>query len=526
MPLLEIKNLDVCFKNSLADKVVNNVSFNLYEGETLALVGESGSGKSVTAMSILKLLPYPNASHPNGQILFEGHDLLTATDKYLRQIRGNKIGMIFQEPMTALNPLHSIEKQIAEVLLIHQGLDKTSAQKKVIQLLGEVGIKNPESRLKSFPHELSGGQRQRVVIAMALANSPKILIADEPTTALDVTVQKQVLELINHLKQQFNMAVLLISHDLGVVKHYSSAIAVMQNGAIVEQGSTTDIFKSPQHSYTQQLMASAPSGKPHASIQPTLCLSTQNLNVSFTLQKSLLGKTLKALHAVNNVSISINKGETLGIIGESGSGKSTLAMAILKLQHSHGVIDLKGLRLDQLNRKQMLPIRKILQVVFQDPFASLSPRMTIAQIIAEGLLLQATSTAQNIEIAVIEILKEVGLDPESRHRYPHEFSGGQRQRVAIARALILKPEVIVLDEPTSALDRTVQVQIVELLRNLQHKHQLTYLFISHDISVVKALSHKIAVMKDGEIVEMDDTETLLNEPKTQYTRTLIASTLH
>ena len=489
-------------------------------------MGESGSGKSVTAMSILKLLPYPNAHHPNGQILFEGQDLLTASDKHLRQIRGNKIGMIFQEPMTALNPLHTIEKQIAEGLRIHQGLDKFSAQKKVVHLLGEVGIKNPESRLTSYPHELSGGQRQRVVIAMALANSPKILIADEPTTALDVTVQKQVLELINHLKQQHNMAVLLISHDLGVVKHYSNSIAVMKNGIIVEQGATQDTFTSPQHSYTQQLMASAPSGQPHPSANPTPCLHTQNLNVTFVLQKSLFGKTLKQLHAVNAVNLTINKGETLGIIGESGSGKSTLAMAILRLQNSQGAIDLNGVRLDLLNPKKMLPIRKTLQVVFQDPFASLSPRMTIAQIIAEGLLLQPSHTKHNVELAVIEILKEVGLDPESRHRYPHEFSGGQRQRVAIARALILKPEVIVLDEPTSALDRTVQVQIVELLKNLQQKHQLTYLFISHDISVVKALSHKIAVMKDGAIVETGETETLINNPQTAYTQSLIASTLH
>jgi microcin C transport system ATP-binding protein len=528
-PILDIKNLDVAFNHQGQQNLVaHNVCLQVFAGQTLALVGESGSGKSVTAMSILQLLPYPTACHPNGQIIFDGMDLLRLTEKNLQAIRGNKIGMIFQEPMTALNPLHNVEKQIGEVLRIHQGLTKRQAQKETISWLGKVGIHNPESRLKSYPHELSGGQRQRVMIAMALANKPKILVADEPTTALDVTVQKQILDLIQHLKEQLNMGVMLISHDLGVVKKYSDAIAVMSQGEIVELGSPMEIFKAPKHTYTRELISADPKGAPISTGNPPECLHTKQLSVEFPLNKPLFRKPTLWLNAVDCASISVKRGETLGIIGESGSGKSTLAMAILRLQNSHGEIVFEGAPLHGLSAKAMRPFRKELQVVFQDPFASLSPRMTVAQIISEGLNVFEKPTKdsqQEQDSAVIAVLQEVGLEPASRHRYPHEFSGGQRQRIAIARALILRPKLIILDEPTSALDRTIQAQIVELLRNLQDKHKLTYIFISHDLKIIKALSHNIIVMKDGKIIEQGSAQAILESPQHPNTQALLNAAL-
>ena len=527
-PLLSIRHLDVAFNQQGQQSLVaHNVSLELFPSQTLAIVGESGSGKSVTAMSVLRLLAYPQASHPNGEIIFDGKDLLTLPEHQLRRIRGNDIGMIFQEPMTALNPLHTVEKQIGEVLRVHQGLNKQQAKTVIIDWLGKVGIPKPESRLKSYPHELSGGQRQRVMIAMALANNPKILIADEPTTALDVTVQKQILDLIQDLKRESKMAVLLISHDLGVVKRYSDKIAVMQHGRIVEQASPHSIFESPQHPYTQELISADPKGSPlKKEGNHTLCLSAKNLTVKFPLNKPLFRKTSQWLMAVNNLSMQVKTGETLGIIGESGSGKSTLAMALLKLQKSEGAITFEGTSIESLSSQQMRPYRQALQVVFQDPFASLSPRMTIAQLIAEGLVVFKDSLDGSIDDAVDRALTEVGLDLDMKHRYPHEFSGGQRQRIAIARALVLKPRLIVLDEPTSALDRAVQAQVIDLLRSLQDKYGLSYIFISHDLKVVKALSHDIIVMKDGEIVEQGPTKMILEAPKNPYTQALLEAALN
>lgn len=526
--LVSIKNLSIAFHHGGQKNIIaSDVNLDIFAGQTLALVGESGSGKSVTAMSILQLLPYPTASHPSGSILFNGLDLLQLSEGNLQKVRGNQIGMIFQEPMTALNPLHTIEQQIGETLRLHQKLNKHQAKKETVKWLNKVGIPNPESRLTSYPHELSGGQRQRVMIAMALANKPKVLIADEPTTALDVTVQKQILELIDSLKKELNMGVLLISHDLGVVKKYSDRIAVMSQGKIVEQGCPNDIFNSPKNAYTKMLIEAEPSGQPIDVANPKTLLSSQALNVKFALNKPLLKKNTKWLTAVNNINLQVNIGETLGIIGESGSGKSTLAMALLRLQNSTGTIDFDNTNIQLLSNKALRPYRKSLQVVFQDPFASLSPRMTIAQIITEGLIVFDTQLGEkDRDEKVIEALKEVGLDPNMRNRYPHEFSGGQRQRVAIARALILKPKLIVLDEPTSALDRAVQVQIIDLLRNLQQKYKLTYIFISHDLKVVKALSHTIIVMKDGNIIEQGKTHLVLSEPQQPYTQALLDAALN
>jgi len=520
-PILTVKNLSVCFGE--LPETVNQVSFDLYAGQTLALVGESGSGKSVTAHSLLKLLSYPFAHHPSGEVLFEGRDLLSLNEKQMQGIRGNDIAMIFQEPMTALNPLHTIEKQIAESLSVHQHIHLDKARPQVLAWLDKVGIPNPQERLNSYPHELSGGQRQRVMIAMALINQPKILIADEPTTALDVTVQKQILELINSLKDEFNMAVLFISHDLGVVKRYSDTIAVMRHGEIVEDNTTAQVFASPQHAYTQLLINAEPSGQPKACTSHEVMLKANNVNVQFALKKSFFGKTIHALHAVDNISVTIKKGETLGIIGESGSGKSTFAMALLQLQAYSGEVFLHEHALHALPKKALQPLRKRLQIVFQDPFGSLSPRMTIAQIIAEGLRVHSQDTDDNIDQQVVDMLNEVELDPALRHRYVHEFSGGQRQRIAIARALILKPDVIVLDEPTSALDRAVQAQVIDLLRDLQAKYQLTYIFISHDIKVVRALAHNIIVMRNGKVIESGETQTVLNTPQNTYTKTLLSA---
>ncbi|WP_439134450.1 ABC transporter ATP-binding protein [Pseudomaricurvus sp.] len=537
-PLLQVKDLSVAFRQDNAiTEVVQHVSFTVHPGETVDLVGESGSGKSMTAHAIMKLLPYPMAFHPSGEVIFDDLDLIQLSDKRMQAIRGNKIGMIFQEPMTALNPLHTIDKQIGEVICQHRGINLKQARPFIVNLLHKVQIPNPETRLKSYPHELSGGQRQRVMIAMALANEPRLLIADEPTTALDVTVQKEILQLLKKLQQEENLGFLLITHDLGVVKHMAQQVLVMKNGEIVEKNSTQDIFKAPSHKYTKQLLLSKPAGKPAevatSAEENSTLLSTKQLNVSFTTRKSLFGKPIEQFRAVKEASLAIQKGTTLGVVGESGSGKSTLALAILRLIESDGGILFNNTLISDIPEKKLRSLRKDFQIVFQDPFASLSPRMTAEEIIQEGLNIHnpSSDTANRLlsqeqkQERVKSVMHEVGLDSDLRHRYPHEFSGGQRQRIAIARALILNPSLLILDEPTSALDKTVQVQVVDLLRDLQQRRQLTYLFISHDLSVVKALSHQIVVMKDGEIVEQGDASTLLSQPKQAYTQHLLAATL-
>ena len=521
---VQVDNLHVVFSSYDRDvTAVKGVSFELNPGQTVALVGESGSGKSTAALAILKLLP-ESARYPTGSIKVGEQDMLSADEATLRHIRGDRVSMIFQEPMTSLNPLHTIDKQIRETLLLHQGMSEQQARERVLELLNLVGIPNPESRLASYPHELSGGQRQRVMIAMALANEPDVLIADEPTTALDVTIQKQILDLLQELQQKLGMAILLISHDLGVVKHYSHHTCVMYQGEIVEQGPTQALFENPQHDYTHTLLNAVPSGEPTPvpADHPVL-LSTDSLNVRFTTEKNFWGKPKAFLHAVNNLSLELQRGKTLGIVGESGSGKTTLGMAILKLTASDGGIQFGDTDISGFDKTTMRPLRSRMQVVFQDPYGSLSPRMTVNEIIQEGLGIHFPEQADSHEQQVIDILEEVGLDPGMRHQYPHEFSGGQRQRIAIARAMILKPELVILDEPTSALDRTVQCQIVDLLRELQQKHQLTYLFISHDLSVVKALSHDLIVMRQGEVVEQGAADTVFNDPQHPYTQELLAA---
>ena len=527
MTLLKVNNLGVAFhQNNQSDLIaVKGVSFDLDQGQTLALVGESGSGKSVSALSILGLLPYPQASHPTGSILFQGQELLNQSEDVLRKVRGSEIGMIFQEPMTALNPLHTIEKQIAEPLEIHKKLTRSQAYSQVVDLLKLVGFEDGVDRLQAFPHQLSGGQRQRVMIAMALACEPKLLIADEPTTALDVTIQASILELIQSLKKRFKMALLLISHDLGMVAKMSERIAVMRYGEVVEAGNTLDVLKKPKHPYTQHLIASEPSGSPAPlPLHPEIILSAKDLCVTFEKDKPLFSKKQeKVIKAVNHVSINLNIGETLGIVGESGSGKSTLAYALLRLQANQGgKILFDGTDLNALKSHELRPLRKSMQIIFQDPFGSLNPRLSIGQIVAEGLVVHNKElTPKQIEEAVSHRLEEVGIDPKFQSRYPHEFSGGQRQRIAIARALILQPKLLILDEPTSALDRSIQAEVIDLLRNLQTKHHLSYLFISHDLKVVRAMSHRIIVMKDGQIVEEGSVDKIFNNPETPYTKTLI-----
>ena len=537
---IQIKNLSVCF--SQGEKIieaVRAVSLNLYKGETLAIVGESGSGKSVTAHAILALHPTQKVSYPTGEILFNGKDLLSINDAQMRAIRGAKIGMIFQEPMTSLNPLHTIEKQIGESILLHNkqlalaAIDLESGKKKskktpltiknkVIDLLNLVGIPNPEERLNAYPHQLSGGQKQRVMIAMALANEPDVLIADEPTTALDVTVQKQVLELIKSLQKKLSMSVILISHDLNIVKHYADSVAVMHHGKVIESGFTSDIFDSPKEAYTKRLIHSDPKGSalPIPENSPVI-LSSDKINVWFPMKTSFWGKTTDYLKAANNISIQLKAGETLGIVGESGSGKTTFGLALLKLLPSTGTIIFEGKEIQGLNQADFRPFRRDMQIVFQDPYGSLSPRMSIFQIIEEGLLIHHISDKTGREKIIIEALEEVGLDADTRHRFPHEFSGGQRQRIAIARALVLKPKLIILDEPTSALDRTVQAQVVDLLRNIQAKYGIAYIFISHDLAVVKALSHKVMVMKQGQIIEQNSCDAIFNAPQESYTKNLL-----
>ncbi len=522
--LLSIEDLSVEFvSGDTITRAVHNISFTINKGETLALVGESGSGKSVSAHSILRLLPYPLARHPSGRIIYKGKDLLSAAPEYLRTVRGDRIAMIFQEPMSSLNPLHTIEKQINEILILHKGMSAKQASIRTLELLTLVEIKNPAQRMSSYPHELSGGQRQRVMIAMALANEPELLIADEPTTALDVTVQQTILELLKDLQQRLGMAILLISHDLNLVRRVAHRVCVMQNGNIVEQAPCAQIFSAPQHPYTQELLGAEPSGTPVPHSSSDILLETHDLRVWFPIKKGILQRTVDHVKAVDGISFSLQRGQTLGVVGESGSGKSTLGLAILRLIHSKGDIFYAGNAIDGLSQKQVRPLRRDIQVVFQDPFGSLSPRMSVSDIIGEGLLIHKMGNAQEQEQTIIAALQEVGLDPDTRHRYPHEFSGGQRQRIAIARALVLKPKLIVLDEPTSALDRTVQRQVVELLRHLQLKYNLTYVFISHDLAVVKALSHQLLVMRQGRVIEQGAADSIFAAPQHDYTQQLLAA---
>ena len=522
-PLLAINDLRIRFqqgKNSV--DAVKGVSFSVKAGETVGLVGESGSGKSITALSILQLLP-ENALC-TGEVSFANEALLDLSKSQMRKIRGHKISMIFQEPMTALNPLHTIEKQICEVLGIHLGLKNSEATEKALKILELVGIRDAKNRLKAYPHELSGGQRQRAMIAMALACEPTLLIADEPTTALDVTVQRQILSLLADIQQKLGMAILFISHDLNLIRHVSDRICVMKDGEIVEQGVTESVFNAPQHPYTIDLLNAEPEGEPEPLKEnPTNLVTGERIKVWFPIKKGFFKKTVGHVKAVTDLSLTIHQGETLGIVGESGSGKTTLGMALLKLQTSEGLIKFEETRIDNMNQNQFRPLRREMQIVFQDPFGSLSPRMTVTDIVGEGLDIHNLTTEANREEQIIAALEDVGLDPECRHRYPHEFSGGQRQRISIARALALKPKLIVLDEPTSALDRTVQCQIIDLLRNLQTKYNLSYIFISHDLAVVKAMSHRIIVMQAGEIVEQGNTQQIFNQPIETYTRELICA---
>ncbi|CAN5346612.1 ABC transporter ATP-binding protein [soil metagenome] len=528
-PLLDVRDLSVAFRQGgKAALAVDHVSFTINKGETLALVGESGSGKSVTALSVLKLLPYPAATHPSGEIRFKGQELLHADEKTLRQVRGAGITMIFQEPMTSLNPLHTVERQIGEIIELHSDLRGAAMRRRIVELLSKVGIRNPETRLLDFPHQLSGGQRQRVMIAMALANEPDLLIADEPTTALDVTVQAQILKLLKDLQKESGMALLLITHDLGIVRHMADRVAVMQQGKIVETSVTEAIFASPQHEYTRKLLAAEPKGKPpKADLSAPVVVETQKLKVWFPIKRGFFRRTTGYIKAVDGVDVKVRAGQTLGIVGESGSGKTTLGLAILRLIASEGPIVYMGRRIDGFNAGAMRPLRKDMQIVFQDPFGSLSPRLSIRQIVEEGLLVQGKNlTDEERRVRVARALSEVGLDPETMERYPHEFSGGQRQRIAIARALALDPKFIVLDEPTSALDMSVQAQIVDLLRDLQEKHTLSYLFISHDLRVVRALANEVIVMRDGLAVESGETIKIFDAPQTEYTKALIGAALH
>jgi microcin C transport system ATP-binding protein len=525
-PLLSVRDLSVTFhgggRQTLA---VDRVSFDVGKGETVALVGESGSGKSATALSILKLLPYPAAQHPSGSITFKGQDLLKASERDMRRVRGDDITIVFQEPMTSLNPLHTIDKQIGEILLLHRGMTGAAARTRIIELLSQVGIPDPESRLGAYPHQLSGGQRQRVMIAMALANEPDLLIADEPTTALDVTVQAQIIELLKDVKQRLGMSLLFITHDLGIVRKIADRVCVMKEGKIVEQGAVEQVFSAPQHPYTRALLAAEPKPDP-APPQPDapVMLETDDLKVWFPIKRGLMRKVVGHIKAVDGISIELRKGETLGVVGESGSGKTTLGLAILRLISSDGPIVFMGSELQGLRFKEMRPFRRDMQIVFQDPYGSLSPRLSVAEIIKEGLNVHHRDLPESQrDERVIQALKDVGLDPNTRFRFPHEFSGGQRQRIAVARAVVLEPTFVVLDEPTSALDMLIQAQMVDLLRDLQKRRNLTYLFISHDLRVVAALASRLVVMRHGKVVETGNAADLFKNPQTDYTRALFAA---
>ena len=525
-PLLSVQDLSVAFaQGGMTTMAVDRISFDIAKGETLALVGESGSGKSVSALSVLKLLPYPPASHPTGRIVFDGQDLLSLDENALRKVRGNKITMIFQEPMTSLNPLHTIERQIVEILSLHQGMGDRQARERTIELLEEVGIRDPKKRLDAYPHQLSGGQRQRVMIAMALANEPDLLIADEPTTALDVTVQAQILELLAELKARKGMSMLFITHDLGIVRRIADRVCVMTRGQIVEAGPTKEIFANPQHSYTRHLLAAEPKGRPPAA-DPSAktVMSGTDVKVWFPIKQGFFRRTVDHVKAVDGIDVAVRAGQTVGVVGESGSGKTTLGLALTRMISSKGRIDFNGREIDRLSFNAMRPLRRELQIVFQDPYGSLSPRMSVADIIEEGLKIHEPSLkAEERDRHVVDVLREVGLDPETRFRYPHEFSGGQRQRIAIARAMVLKPRFVMLDEPTSALDMSVQAQVVDLLRSLQAKHDLAYLFISHDLKVVRALANHVIVMRNGKVVEAGPSEQIFERPQTDYTRALISA---
>ncbi len=525
IPLLEIRDLSVSFG---ATPAVRRVSFTLNHGETLALVGESGSGKSVSALSILQLLPYPHARHPGGSIRLRGEELLGAAPARLREVRGNQIAMVFQEPMTSLNPLHSVEKQIGETLLLHKGLSGARLRARILELLNLVGLPDAARRLNALPHELSGGQRQRVMIAMALANDPDILIADEPTTALDVTIQAQILKLLKELQARFGMAILFITHDLGIVRKMADRVCVMRAGEVVETAPVDAIFTRPQHPYTRQLLAAEPKGEPppEADDAPEV-MASDGLKVWFPLRRGVFGRVVEHVKAVDGVSVSVREGQTLGVVGESGSGKTTLGLALLRLLSSDGAIQFGGQRIDGLRGKTLRPLRKAMQIVFQDPFGSLSPRLSVGEIVEEGLLVHGLAGNRAARRArVAQALEEVGLDPVTQDRYPHEFSGGQRQRIAIARALALQPRLLILDEPTSALDVSVQAQIVDLLRELQRRHRLTYVFISHDLRVVRALANQLLVMKNGQVVEAGSSRQVFASPRHPYTRALLAAALN
>jgi microcin C transport system ATP-binding protein len=525
-PLLSVRDLSIAFHQGGRETLaVDHVSFDLQSGRTLALVGESGSGKSITALSIVKLLGSTSATYPSGQVLFKGDDLLQASDDKLRSVRGNEITMVFQEPMTSLNPLHTIEKQIGEILALHgmRGEDKLRAR--VIELLEEVGIPDPATRLSAYPHQLSGGQRQRVMIAMALSNRPDLFIADEPTTALDVTVQAQILKLLKELQAKMGMAMLFITHDLGIVRKIADDVCVMQKGRIVEAGPVEKVFSDPQHAYTKALLAAEPKGLPApANPDAKPVLTGENIRVWFPIKRGFMRKTIGHVKAVDGISLTVREGETVGVVGESGSGKTTLGLALLRLIRSEGPIAYLGSRIDGLDSKHMRPLRRDMQIVFQDPYGSLSPRMSVADIVAEGLAIQRPdlSGASRREI-VAQALADTGLDPAAMDRYPHEFSGGQRQRIAIARAMALDPKFVVLDEPTSALDMSVQAQIVDLLRDLQKKRNLAYLFISHDLKVVRALASELIVMRQGKVVEAGPAAQIFAAPQTEYTRALFAA---
>ena len=524
--LVSVQDLSVAFRQGGRDDLaVDRISFDVMPGETVAIVGESGSGKSVSALSILKLLPYPGAHHPSGRILFKGRDLIAASEEDMRAVRGDDISMVFQEPMTSLNPLHTVEQQVGEILKLHRGLSDKAARARTLELLNLVGIREAESRLGAYPHQLSGGQRQRVMIAMALANEPELFIADEPTTALDVTVQAQILALLADLKARLGMALLFITHDLGLVRKVADRVCVMTNGKIVEQGPVAEVFAAPKHPYTQKLLAAEPKGRanPVPDAAPVV-VEAGPLKVWFPIKRGFLRRTVGHVKAVDGVSIRIREGETVGVVGESGSGKTTLGLAVLRLVSSDGPVVVLGNRIDGVPARAIRPLRKDMQVVFQDPYGSLSPRLSVAEIVEEGLQVQnrGMSYAERREV-VARALVDVGLDPAAMDRYPHEFSGGQRQRIAIARAMALDPRFVMLDEPTSALDMTIQVQIVDLLRELQRRRRLAYMFISHDLRVVRALANHVLVMQDGHVVEEGSAEQIFSDPRTPYTKALLAA---
>lgn len=526
MSLLTIENLGVRFHVAgVHVEAVHSASLHIERGETVALVGESGSGKSATALSVLQLLPYPRASHPHGSVRLDGEELLGAASARLQKLRGNRVAMVFQEPMTSLNPLHSIEKQLGETLTLHRGLSRAAARTRAIELLELVGLSDAEKRLDAWPHQLSGGQRQRVMIAMALANEPDLLIADEPTTALDVTIQAQILALLRALQARFGMAILLITHDLGIVRQMADRVYVMSTGQIVEHNATEALFTAPQHPYTRTLLAAEPQGDPpRIDATAPAVVHAEEVRVHFAIKRGLLRRTVGHVKAVDGLSLSVRTGQTVGVVGESGSGKTTLGQALLRLVPSEGTIAFDGRDIQGWSQKEIRPLRRQMQIVFQDPFASLSPRLSAFQIIEEGLLVHAIGpTYAERRQLVADAMAEVGLDPATMDRYPHEFSGGQRQRIAIARAMVLKPRFVVLDEPTSALDKTVQAQIVELLLQLQQRHGLAYLFISHDLKVVRALASELIVMKDGQVVEQGPAQRIFTAPQAAYTRALFAA---